>query len=45
MKSGMAPNSPEPNPLHCPNASAIASFKAAVKRGDITWYASSVISV
>ena len=25
--------------LHCPNASAVASFKAAVRRGDIWWHA------
>jgi len=25
--------------LHCPNASAVARFKRAVKLGDITWHA------
>ena len=25
--------------LHCPNASAMASFEAAVRRGDIYWHA------
>ena len=25
--------------LHCPNASSVAAFEAAVRRGDIWWHA------
>lgn len=32
-------------PLQCPNASAVAEFKAAVKRGDISFYASAFCSM
>ena len=31
--------------LHCPNASALAAFKAAIQRGDITWHAFPFVSV
>eukprot|EP01087_Luapelamoeba_hula_P000994 TRINITY_DN10754_c0_g1_i1.p1 TRINITY_DN10754_c0_g1~~TRINITY_DN10754_c0_g1_i1.p1 ORF type:complete len:714 (-),score=88.74 TRINITY_DN10754_c0_g1_i1:50-2191(-) len=36
---GMAPHSPIPPSLHCPSANAVAAFKAAIHRGDITWHA------
>ena len=28
-----------PSDVRCPNASALATFEAAVRRGDITWHA------